>query len=425
MNELQSIVAAFTEAYKRGERAAMATIVSVEGSAYRRPGARMLMTESGRTTGAISGGCLERDVSERAAQVMKTRVAQIVEYDTRRSEDIVWGLGLGCHGVVRILLESLHAGSHGERALPFIKDCLEARKSGLLATVTGGRVNAEGCEDKAVAVGERLLLDAELNICGPSLADALLASRIREDALEILAGKRAAMRSYEAGQGRVEIFFDVIMPPRPLVIFGAEHDAVPLVHLARSLGWHVTVVDTRKRDASKERFALADEVLLCRAEEIAARVSLTEDTAAVVMTHNYLTDVELLRALLPSPVCYLGILGPKQRTSKLLEEISDETYGLAGSQHARLHSPIGMDLGAETPEEIALSIVSEIKAVCAARGGGFLRDRDAPIHDERVLEHDERATEHERATEPAAITVSIEPYASTSESVAVVACQSS
>jgi xanthine dehydrogenase accessory factor len=417
MNELQSIVAAFDEASTRGERAAMATIISVEGSAYRRPGARMLITESGRTTGAISGGCLERDVSVRAAQVMKTRVAQIIEYDTRRSEDIVWGLGLGCRGVVRILLESLHAGSPGERALPFIRDCLRARKSGVLTTVIAVDVNNEHCEDGSISVGERLLLDAELNIYGPSLTDVQLASRIREDALEILAGKHSATRSYEVGQGRTGIFFDVITPPRPLVVFGAEHDAVPLVHLARTLGWHVTVVDTRARGATRERFAEADEVLLCRAEDIASRVSLTEETAAVVMTHNYLADVELLRALLPSPVYYLGILGPKQRTSKLLEEISADTYGLAASQFARLHSPIGMDLGAETPEEIALSIVSEIKAVCAARGGGFLRDRNAPIHDER-----ENVREHVLVTEPAAIKVSVEPYASTSESAPVVAC---
>ena len=418
MNELQSIVNAFAEARALGERAALATIISVEGSAYRRPGARMLITESGRTTGAISGGCLERDVSMRAAQVMKTRVAQIIEYDTRRSEDIVWGLGLGCNGIVRILLESLHAGSSGERALPFIKDCLQARKSGLLATVIAGNLNDGSCEDNPVAVGERLLLDAELNICGPSLTDVTLASRIREDALEILAGKRAAMRSYEASQGRAEIFFDVIVPPRHLAIFGAEQDALPLVHLARTLGWHITIADTRVRDATRERFAEANEVLLCRAEEIAARVSLTEETAAVVMTHDYLADVELLKALLPSPVCYLGILGPKQRTSKLLEEIGADTYGQADSHLARLHSPIGMDLGAETPEEIALSIISEIKAVCAARGGGFLRDRNAPIHDERV-------PEHERVPEPTAIKVSMEPYASKPERAPVVAYHSS
>jgi xanthine dehydrogenase accessory factor len=418
VNELQAIVAAYAEAGARGERAALATIVSVEGSAYRGPGARMLITESGRTTGTISGGCLERDVCERAARVLESRVARIVEYDTRGSEDIVWGLGLGCNGVVRVLLESLHAGSAGERALPFIANCLRARRSGVLATVIGAHVDAEGGAGHPTAIGARLLLDDALNICGPSRADGLPAARIREDALEILAGRRSSIRFYEAGTRRTEVFFDVIRPPRPLVVFGAEQDAVPLVHLARTLGWHVTVVDARARDATRGRFAEADEVVLCRAEETAARVSLTEETAAVVMTHNYPVDVELLRALLPSPVRYLGILGPKQRTSKLLEEIGGDvsftSHGEpADSSHARLHSPIGMDIGAETPEEIALSIISEINAVCAARGGGFLRDRNAPIHAERVLA-------------PAALKASTEPFASRqTEGAPLVARQSS
>jgi xanthine dehydrogenase accessory factor len=412
MNELQSITRAYAQACARGERAALATVVSVEGSAYRRPGARMLMTESGRTVGTISGGCLERDVAERAQQVMETRAALMVEYDTRGNEDIVWGLGMGCNGVVRILLESLHEGSHAARALQFISDCLRARECGLLATVIAGNESLSGGEDYAFEVGERMLFDEELNVCGQSLAGGELAARVREDALEILAGKRALMRSYEEGRVRTEIFFDVIMPPRALVIFGAEQDAVPLVRPARSLGWHVTVIDTRARKATKERFKEADEVVLCRAEDVAARVSLTENTAIVVMTHNYLDDVELLRALLPSPVCYLGVLGPKQRTSKLLEEIGADCFGLADSQFAGLHSPIGMDIGAETPEEIALAIICEIKAVCAGREGGFLRDRNAPIHDERE-------------PEPASIEVSIETYASTREGASPVACHSS
>jgi xanthine dehydrogenase accessory factor len=410
MNELQSITSAYAQAYASGEHAALATVISVEGSAYRRPGARMLIAESGRTVGTISGGCLERDVVERATQVMESRAALIVEYDTRGNEDIVWGLGLGCNGVVRILLESLHEGSAGVRALQFISDCLRERKCGLLATVITGTESQPGGEDYAVEVGERMLFDEELNVCGQSLAARALAARVREDALEILAGKRALMRSYEEGCGRTEIFFDVIKASRALVIFGAEHDALPLVRPARTLGWRVTVVDTRARKATKERFAEADEVLLCRAEDVAAQVSLTENTAIVVMTHNYLDDIELLRALVPSPVFYLGVLGPKQRTSKLLEEIGVDRFGLTASRFARLHSPIGMDIGAETPEEIALAIICEIKAVCAGRDGGFLRDRDAPIHDE-----------HEHAS----IKVSIEPYAPARENASIIACHSS
>ncbi|MBV9958391.1 MAG: XdhC family protein [Acidobacteria bacterium] len=378
MNELEAIRSAYKSARARGLRMALATVVGVEGSAYRRPGAHMLMTESGETCGTISGGCLERDVLERAAEVMSTRAARLIEYDTRGQEDIVWGLGMGCNGVVRVLLESLHEEGAGALALRFVADCLSARRSGVCATVIA---NEKKGQSDDVKVGARLLLDERLDVCGGSLTSHRLAARVREDALEVLAGKVAAVRSYETGAGRVEIFFDLIRPPRPLVIFGAEHDALPLVSQARVLGWHVTVVDTRARRASLERFACANEVVLCRAAEVSARVSLTENTAAVVMTHNYLDDLELLRALLPSPACYLGLLGPQQRTQKLLAELKAETGWPSDAPHARLHSPVGLDIGAETPEEIALAIVAEIKAVCAARGGGFLRDRDAPIHD--------------------------------------------
>jgi len=411
MNELQSIVNAYAQARARGLRTALATVVHVEGSAYRRPGARMLITESGQTVGTISGGCLERDVMERAVRVMETGVASLIEYDTRGKEDIVWGLGLGCNGVVRVLLESLHEGSAGARALQFMADCFQARSCGVCATVIEGVAAKESMAGSEVEVGERLLLDEKLNVCGQSLRDEKLAACIRTDALEILAGNRAVSRSFEMGGGRAEIFFDVITPPRPLVIFGAEQDAVPLVHQARALGWRVTVVDTRVRRATRERFTEADEILLCRADEVAARVSLTENTAVVVMTHNYLDDASLLRALLRSPVCYLGILGPRQRTLKLLEEIKADVFGLAHTQFARLHSPIGLDIGAETPEEIALAIIAEIKTVCAARSGGFLRERNAPIHDEHSVE-------------PVAMEVSLEPYVSTSENAAFIICHS-
>lgn len=391
MNELQRIVDAYADARARGLRVALATVVGVEGSAYRRPGARMLIAEDGSTAGSISGGCLERDVAERAARVMQSRAALTVEYDTRGGEDIVWGLGLGCNGVVRVLLESLHEGGACARALEFIVECLRARKCCVLATLVSQSLKPSLGTTRAVKVGERLLLDESLNLRNEPFADAALAARARVDAAEALAHRHAAMRSYETSAGRAEIFYDVITPPRPLIIFGAEHDALPLVRQAQAVGWHVTVVDTRARPAVRERFAEADEVVLCRADDVAARIPMTENTAAVVMTHNYPDDVELLRALLPSNACYLGVLGPRERTSKLLEAIGVDAFGMLEGMFARLHSPAGVDIGAETPEEIALSIVAEIRAVCAARGGGFLRDRNAPIHDERATESDSMA----------------------------------
>jgi xanthine dehydrogenase accessory factor len=340
----------------------------------------MLITESGQTTGTISGGCLESDVVERAAQIMETGTAFVVEYDTRGDEDIVWGLGLGCNGVVRVLLESLHEGSYGASALQFIANCLHARRRGVLATVIH-KAETTGSESHEYQIGERFTWDDESSISEQSFADEFSA-RICEDARKTLVDRRAVMRVYEAGTSQTEIFFDVIEPPRPLIIIGAEQDALPLVRMAHRLGWHVTVVDTRARRATTERFKEADAVMLCRAEDVTSHLSLTPGTAVVVMTHNYLHDVELLRALLPSSLSYLGILGPKQRTVKLLEELFAQGHLFTDSQLARLHSPIGIDLGAETPEEIALAIIAEIKAACASRRGGFLRDRNAPIHDD-------------------------------------------
>jgi xanthine dehydrogenase accessory factor len=391
MNEMQAIVAAYADARARGERAALATVVSVVGSAYRRPGARMLITESGQTVGAISGGCLERDVVERARQVIASGAPRIVEYDTRGAEDIVWGLGLGCNGVVRVLLESLHEGSSGARALQFIADLLRARQCGVVATViaAGQATNGERITEQLTDIGARCQFDEEeLSNCEQSfvaartIVDVKLATRIRADARAALAAGRAMTRVYEAGARQTEIFFDVISRPRALVIFGAEHDAVPVMQLAHMLGWHVTIVDTRARSATRERFRAADAVIPCRAEDVASCITFTRDTAAVVMTHNYLDDVELLRALLPSPASYIGLLGPKQRTEKLLKEVGAEDFSFADAHHAHLHGPVGIDIGAETPEEIALAVVAEIKAVWAGRRAGFLRDRTAPIHDE-------------------------------------------
>jgi xanthine dehydrogenase accessory factor len=423
VNELQLIVGGYASARERGLRAALATVVGVEGSAYRRPGARMLLTEDGRTYGTISGGCLERDVAERAAPVFGSSDARVIVYDTRGGEDIVWGSGLGCNGVVRVLLESLHEGSEGARALQFVGERLLSRTRGVIATVVASHVsppagvNSRGRATRSLEVGERVLFDDKMNVRGESFADGELAPRVRSDALETIACGRARIRAYEVGGRHVELFYDLIRPPRPLVIFGAEQDALPLVRQARAVGLRVTVVDTRARHATAERFAEADDVLLCRAEEVAARVFLSEETAAVVMTHNYLDDVELLRALLPSPVCYLGVLGPKQRTSKLLSELGAWASGRGGPRLARLHGPAGVDIGAETPEEIALSIVAEIKAVCATRGGGFLRDRDAPIHGEVSVE-----TVSAEA-DSALLEVAAEPRVPPSEGARLVACQ--
>lgn len=383
MHELQAIVKAYSEARARGERAALATIVNVDGSAYRRPGARMLITEQGSTIGSISAGCLERDVAEHALDVMTTRQPRRIEYDTRSDDDIIWGLGLGCNGIVQILLESLHEHSDGARALDFIATCLQARQSGVIATVvqaekiSGGATQLLGCGNRLLFMpnGDRKVY----------LFDQDLDTAISQDARTALLENKAMLHTYETTTGTCDVFFDVITPPRSLVIIGAEADALPVVRLAKLTGWHVTVVDIKGRNLSLSRFSEADTVMLCRAENIAETLSLSPDTAVVVMTHSFLDDVTLLRTLLPTAVKYIGLLGSRPRTAKLLAAVRVEFDYLTAAHLARLHSPIGLDIGAETPEEIALSIITEIQARATQHAAGFLRDRQAPIHEEAQI----------------------------------------
>src|SRR5258707_12926335 len=177
----------------------------------------------------------------------------------------------------------------------------------------------------------------------------------------------------------VEIFIEVVEPQVPLVIFGAGADAVPLVEMARHLGWHTTVVDTHARSGSLERFSNADAVILCRPEEVSARVTLTESTAVVLMTHNYFHDLEVLNVLFNNPARYVGCLGPRRRTERLLSELPCAPVALGKSALGRLHGPVGMELGAESPSETALSMPAEILAGRREGAGGHVPGGAGPI----------------------------------------------
>ena len=369
MTETEAIIAAWRQASEQKLRGALATVVRVEGSAYRRPGARMFVSENKERTGVLSGGCLESDVAERALKVIETGEPIVVTYDTTSDDDIVWGLGIGCRGVVQILIEPA-SDFRCAGLVQLLEDCGKTAQRGAVATVIRREGNPE------IDVGARALLHTDgasrseagfyRMFCGPQIVNDL-GNAVRNGVSEV--------RRYETRRGIVEVFIEVIEPQLPLVIIGAGDDALPLVSLARTLGWHTTVVDTRSRPAIVERFAEADEVVLCRAEEVCSRVRLTDRTAVVLMTHNYLNDLELLKTLLNMPLRYLGCLGPRHRTEQLLLEIADEIAFLK-----QLYAPAGLDIGADTPIEVAFSIVSEIKAVVAGREGGLLRNRKGPIH---------------------------------------------
>jgi xanthine dehydrogenase accessory factor len=280
MHEIDRIL----ETLRETPRGILVTVIKTEGSTYRRAGARAAIAENGRATGAISGGCLERDLAERIRPWLADMQPRIVTYDSTRADDLVFGMGLGCRGVLDLLIEPFDA-EHPPR---------------LLAFRWNGREPVEWTT---------------------TLPDG-------------------------------EVLVEIIRPLRAIVVFGGGPDVAPVVRCAQQLGWRADVVTTREP------------------------IDVSEYDAAIVMTHNFPRDVEILRALLASRIAYIGLLGPRTRGDELLAEVS-------ATRDARIFSPVGLDLGAETPEEIALSIVAEVQAVLNARSARALRELDEPIHTPR------------------------------------------
>ena len=381
MNEVRALVEAFDEANKRGERCALATVVSVEGSSYRRPGARMLVCEGGTSTGTISAGCLESDVIEHAKRIIKAEEAVLVEYDTAStSDEIAWGLGLGCNGIVRVLVESLAPGSFYIEALR--RSCDPNAAPVLVATLYQHTPSELARGAARIETGARLFINENGDVSHDKLSERVAAVLESEVRVLSLGGETSGARTYDVDGVAIKVFMETLLPPVPLVVFGAGHDALPVVELARSLGWQTEIVDPQARPASLYRFAMADRVILSRPEDAGAQVRITPRTLTLLMTHNYSHDLELLRFLLDSPARYIGVMGPRKRTERILSELTvgGDQAPLDEADMGRLHSPAGLDIGANAPAEIALSIIAEMRAVLDGRRGGMLRDRRGSIH---------------------------------------------
>ncbi len=374
MKDLQEIVRVFKQAQQENQKVAIATIVNTKGSVYRRPGARMIVTEAGQIAGAISGGCLESDVIEQAQSLLLAGgESKLLQYDSTTSDDLVLGMGSGCNGVVQVLIEPLK--TIAAQSLQFIEQCWEHHLAGAIATV----FRVEG--DLDTRVGDRLLLDAEGKIV-QGITDPQLASKLLQDTSQVLSTGKNQVKSYPLNGGSAEVLIEVIQPPVSLLVFGAGYDAIPVVTFAKQLGWQVTVIDHRPAYATCDRFPTADKIIVSRPGDLLGQISLTPQTVAVVMTHHYLYDQTLLQILLPSPVPYVGLLGPKHRSQQLLKDYQAEGLSFTKEQLHRLYAPVGLDIGAETPEEIALAIVAEIQSALNHYSGGNLRQRTGPIHGE-------------------------------------------
>jgi xanthine/CO dehydrogenase XdhC/CoxF family maturation factor len=390
-------------------RAALATLVSVEGSSYRRPGASMLIAPDGRRAGGISGGCLERDVERHAREALAAGQPRVVVYDTQSEADLLVGTGLGCGGRLEILVEPIeltaehsptarwaaalerrealaeliivspmpgdaparaallpqgwrlflwsHAAG-GERAHSHLAQRIEPAGDAAVAADAGASAPATASGEAHAA---RVELEETIARCVDIARDALI-------------GGRSTGVTIDTPRGPLQAFVRVVTPPVQLIVCGAGDDTMPLVRMAATLGWYVRMMDHRAAFGTRDRFPDAAQMDIVAAGELPATVRLDARTVAVVMNHNFAADSAWLRALAPLPLAYLGVLGARTRTERLMRETELDQLPPSALKH--VFAPAGLDIGAEGADQIALAIVSEIQAVLTARPGASLRDRD-------------------------------------------------
>ena len=364
MNETQEVLRTLSEHSRRGKQAALATIFEVKGSTYRRPGARLLVSDDGELVGNLSGGCLEGEVEEVAREVMKSGEPRVAHYDLTADDEVVWGWGLGCNGAIGVFIEPA-ANAYG--IADALRTAVEREQPVVLATVLESAT-------EGVAPGARLLVtdDEVEGSLGSERADAMVADSARA---ALVSGGSLT----EQTEG-LRVFFEVIDPPLRLGLCGAGHDAIPLVRLGAGLGWRVVVADDRAPMLSPERFPEAAAFVECQPGDVTEAAAIDDRTYVVVMSHNFLRDKDYLKSLLTSSASYVGMLGPKARLQRLLDGLRADDVEIPADLD-RIHGPAGLDVGGEGPDEIAAAIVGEVLAVSRDRSGGFLRDRSGPIHE--------------------------------------------
>jgi xanthine dehydrogenase accessory factor len=376
MKEQKSILEAYSKVDLSKRKVVLATVVKVRGSSYRSPGARMLITDDGTWVGSISGGCLEGDALRKARQVMHDGKAITVTYDTREESNQNLGIGLGCNGVIDVLLEPIDV-SKPDNAISIFRTLVETREPIAMATVFSS----------SQMTGEKLLLNSRGKFSADKF-DGALRKTVEQDLQNIFSQKKSFTKKYLYGNETIEIFLELIQPSVSVIIFGGGFDARPVSQLAKSLGWNVSVTDECVAHIAPIFFPSADKLSLCQRDFVDRDFDITPYTACVLMSHNYEYDRDVLRTLLKTETPYIGILGPRKRFDKMLIEFAEEGVEVLPEDFHRIHSPIGLDIGAETPDEIAISIISEIQGKFTNRSGGFLKYRDAPIH-QRDLNSDQ------------------------------------
>jgi len=371
MTEIQKILSAYSAIDFTAKQGALATVVNLLGSAYRRPGARMIMTTDGRWTGAISGGCLEGDALRRAREVIERGIPAVVRYDTMDDDANELGVGLGCNGIIDVLIEPL--SGINDVSIETLRNA--AKPDSLLVIPLVFR-----SDNPDVPIGKRWIFDGLLH-----QNDSEISSQLLIECKHAFNSKKSATKFYSTSYGKIEVFIEVIKPQTRLVLFGSGFDASPVSALAKTLGWNVTVTDDCAAKTFPFKFPTADAVCHLHTNAILDNLTLNNNTVCVVMSHNYHYDLSVVRQLLRTNVLAIGILGPKKRWNKMKNELENEGVKLTPEDKQRIYSPIGLDIGAETPEEIAVSIISEIQSILTKTNGISLRNKLGTIHENTEL----------------------------------------
>jgi xanthine dehydrogenase accessory factor len=356
----------------------LATIVDVEGNAYRRPGAKMLLDEGGSGVGSITAGCLEDELLTVGDRVRETGETELVTYDLMNDDgEDVWGLGVGCNGVIEVLLEPLT-----ETYRPAVEAFFGGRDVAVVTVLDGG---------ERFERGDRVYYypDTE-SLVSPDGGDATdwPVDALSGPAAELAARGKAGTVSLPDGADELTVFVDGLAAPDELVVFGTGHDVRPVTELASKNDFRVTVVGFRGAVDLDERFPDADRTVTTSPATVGDDLDLDERTYAVVMTHNFVDDQLTVECLLDAGGPYIGVMGPRERFDRMLEAFEDDGRRFGEETLSSVYTPVGLDLGGGSPFQIAHSIVAEVLAVSNERTPRHLKRREGPIHERVDVESD-------------------------------------
>jgi xanthine/CO dehydrogenase XdhC/CoxF family maturation factor len=380
MKEIRKILQLYSQIDFARQKVALATVVRVEGSSYRRPGAKMLITDDGRWEGAISGGCLEGDALRKARQVMLDGKPMVVTYDTMNDDANSLGVGLGCNGIIDVFIEPIEPepaqdAPSRNHTIDFWQRYVSRREAFVMAKVIRASESYAGAQRWNFSETD------DPHVWQHRTDRPVIERQLLADAEAMRQSPAPVLKRYETDTAWAEVYIESVQPEIELVIFGGGYDVPPLVQMAKVLGWHVTVTEDCIAHVAPKRFPGADAVRLIDRNSITQEIKTSPRMAAVLMSHGYKYDKAVLEQLLASDIGYIGMLGPRKRFEKMMGEWENEEKSIDEDRLVQVHSPIGLDIGAETPDEIALAVLAEIQAHFSGKSAAPLRLKQGPIHE--------------------------------------------